>query len=94
VTTTTEPQYAVHFDGYRWECLPIVRVTAQKVICKWHGTERHLRRDEVPLSLSAETARKVVERLTSSESLLAEDRRKAAARRNERNAKIIEGARV
>lgn len=93
MTTTTE-QYAVHFDGYRWECLPIVRVTAQKVICGNGKRERHLRRDDVPLVMAEDTARKVVERLTSSESLLAEDRRKAGLRRDERNAKIIEGARV
>lgn len=89
---SAEPQYAVHFDGYHWKCLPIARVTERKVICLEHGRERHLLRDSVPLALPAEAARKVAERLISSEALFAEDRRNAELRRNKRNAAIIADA--
>lgn len=87
-------QYGVYFTGFRWVHLPIVRITAHKVILQDGTHQRHALRDHVPLMMPEDTARKVVERLTSSESLLAEDRRKAGLRRNERNAKIIEGVRV
>lgn len=90
-----EGDFAVIRRRYNWAVLGVSKVTDKqiKAFGEWSSRDHTYQRHAVVFAGPEEDARRLYERLTSSEALCRDDERRANERRNKRNAELIAKAR-
>lgn len=83
----TDTKWAL-FNDWKWYVLPVVKQT-DKTVTVLDGKRERRKSDVSAVSADRAALEQAAERLTSSDALAMDERRKAADRNRERNAAII-----